>query len=81
MSMRELAHFSRASHATIQRIENGAATDVAPATLARLARALRVPVAELWPLDPVNESDDAEGTAPSLETSPAPGVSQHGRVY
>lgn len=46
--MRELAHFAATSHATVQRIESGTA-DVAPATLARIARTLRVPVAELFP--------------------------------
>jgi transcriptional regulator with XRE-family HTH domain len=48
LSMRELAHFVGVAHATIQRVENGT-LDVAPATKARIARALRVPVSELWP--------------------------------
>jgi transcriptional regulator with XRE-family HTH domain len=48
LSIRELAHFARCSPATIQRLENGS-LDVAPATKARIARALRIPSAELWP--------------------------------
>ena len=46
--MRELAYFAECSHATIQRLENET-LDVAPSLKARIARALRVPVDELWP--------------------------------
>jgi transcriptional regulator with XRE-family HTH domain len=48
LSLRELAHFAGCSHMTIQRLEVGT-LDVAPSTRARIARALRVPVADLWP--------------------------------
>lgn len=48
LSSRELAHFARCSHATVIRLEHGT-LDVAPALRARIARALRVPVATLWP--------------------------------
>jgi transcriptional regulator with XRE-family HTH domain len=47
LSLRELAHFAGCSHVTICRLELGT-LDVAPATRARIARALRVPVARLW---------------------------------
>jgi transcriptional regulator with XRE-family HTH domain len=43
-----LAHFTGCSHTTIARLELGA-VDVAPAVKARVARALRVPLAELFP--------------------------------
>lgn len=62
--MRELAHFAGTSHATIQRCENGSA-DVAPATLARIARALRVPVAELFPTN----GDAPAGGTEATQTS------------
>jgi transcriptional regulator with XRE-family HTH domain len=56
LSMRELAHFVGVSHATVQRVENGS-LDVSPAIKVRIAHALRVPVAELWP--PERPYDDA----------------------
>lgn len=59
LSLRELAHFAGCSHATIQRLEAGR-LDVAPALRARIARALRVRVDELWP-DP-----DPEMSAPAV---------------
>jgi transcriptional regulator with XRE-family HTH domain len=65
LSLRTLAHFSRVSHTTVARIERGD-LDVAPAIKARIARALRVPVAELWPLDDPTNSD-----APVDETEAA----------
>ena len=46
---RELAYFSTTSPMTISRIERGIG-DVSPAIKARVARALRVPVEELWPV-------------------------------
>lgn len=48
LTLRELAHFAGCSHTTIARLEAGD-LDVAPALKARIARALRVPVAVLWP--------------------------------
>jgi len=50
LSLRELAYFAGCSHGTLQRAEAGT-VDMAPALKARVARALRVPLAELWPLD------------------------------
>jgi len=47
LTIRELAYFARCSKATIQRLENGT-LDVSPAIKARIARALRCPVQELW---------------------------------
>lgn len=47
LSLRELAHFVGCSHTTIARLERGE-IDASPALKARLARALRVPVEELW---------------------------------
>lgn len=57
LSLRELAHFANCSHMTVQRLEIGT-LDVAPATRARIAHALRVPVAELWP----QEKNEAAGS-------------------
>jgi DNA-binding XRE family transcriptional regulator len=48
--MRELAHFARTTHATVQRIENGS-LDASAQIKARIARTLRVPCAELWPTE------------------------------
>jgi len=48
LSLRDLAHFVGCSHVTIQRLEAGT-LDAAPAIRARIARALRTPVARLWP--------------------------------
>ena len=50
LSLREVAHFAGCSHMTVQRLEVGT-LDVAPATKARIARALRVRVSDLWPAD------------------------------
>jgi transcriptional regulator with XRE-family HTH domain len=50
LTLRDLAHFTGCSHATIQRLEAGT-IDVSASLKARIARVLRVPVAELWPLD------------------------------
>ncbi len=58
LSLRELAHFAACSHMTIQRAEVGT-LDTAPATKARIARALRVPVRDLWPLATHNDNDPA----------------------
>ncbi len=71
LSLRELAHFAACSHMTISRLEAGT-LDCAPATLARIARALRVPVAELWPLndhDPgINRAVVKEGAGAAQST-------------
>jgi transcriptional regulator with XRE-family HTH domain len=48
LSGRELAYFAGTSPMTISRLERGEG-DVAPAVKARVARALRVSVEELWP--------------------------------
>jgi transcriptional regulator with XRE-family HTH domain len=48
LTQRELAFFADCSHGTIARLEAGT-IDVAPALKVRIARALRVPVGELWP--------------------------------
>jgi transcriptional regulator with XRE-family HTH domain len=50
LSLRQLAHFADCSHMTVHRLEMGT-LDVAPATRGRIARALRVPVDELWPTE------------------------------
>jgi len=50
LTLRELAHFCGVSHTTVRRLERGEA-DVAAVVKARLARVLRVPLAELWPAD------------------------------
>lgn len=47
LSLRELAYFAGCSHTTISRLERGD-IDVSPALKARIARALRVPAAELF---------------------------------
>jgi transcriptional regulator with XRE-family HTH domain len=71
LSMRELAHFAGCSHGTIQRLENRT-LDVRPAVKARIARALRVSVTELWP-NPAHENGEgpAEGRA-FRESAPQP---------
>lgn len=56
LSLRELAYFAGCSHMTVQRAEAGT-LDLAPAMKARIAHALRVPVAELW----APENGDAPG--------------------
>jgi predicted transcriptional regulator len=48
LSQRELGYFADCAHTTIARLEHGD-IDVAPALKARIARALRAPVSELWP--------------------------------
>ena len=48
LSLRELAFFVRCSHVTILRIE-ARTLDPSASLKARIARALRVPVAKLWP--------------------------------
>lgn len=48
LSLRELAHFAACSHTTLARLERGD-LDVGAALKARIARALRVPVDQLWP--------------------------------
>lgn len=63
MSLRELAHFAECSHMTIQRAEAGT-LNIAPATKARIARALRTSVAELWPLN-----EPSPGGRPDSETN------------
>ena len=50
LSLRELAYFSECSHTTIARLERGD-IDVSPSLKARIARALRVPVADLFAPD------------------------------
>ncbi len=62
LSLRELAHFARCSHMTVHRLEAGT-LDVAPATKARIARALRVPVAELWPASDKRAASDVTPAA------------------
>jgi excisionase family DNA binding protein len=48
----------------------------------QIARAVRYRADDIAALiDPVNESDGTVGTAPSLETSPAPGTSRHEPLY
>jgi transcriptional regulator with XRE-family HTH domain len=49
LSARELAYFANCSAMTVSRLERGVSENVAPAVKARIARALRVPVEELWP--------------------------------
>jgi len=71
LSLRELGHFAKCSHMTVHRLEQGT-LDVAPATLARIARALRVPVAEIWPLDP--EDSDAPGSGTEAARREASGA-------
>jgi transcriptional regulator with XRE-family HTH domain len=67
-SLRELAYFAGCSHGTLQRAEAGN-VDMAPALKARIARALRVPLAELWPLtDPIDALSPA-GQPSSAEAS------------
>ena len=61
LSLRELAHFTGCSHTTLARLEKDT-LDVAPALKARIARALRVPVEELWPI--------AEGEKTATGASP-----------
>jgi DNA-binding XRE family transcriptional regulator len=48
LSLRELAHFVGCSHTALAKIELGE-YDPSPAVKASIARALRVPVRELWP--------------------------------
>ena len=48
LSLRELAHIVGVAHTTIARLEGGE-TDVSAAVKARIARALRVPIAEVFP--------------------------------
>lgn len=50
LSLRELGYFSGCSHMTIQRLEVGT-LDVSASVKARIARTLRLPVADLWPLE------------------------------
>ena len=57
LSMRDLGHFAGCSHTTVQRIESGA-LDAAPTIKARIARALRMNVRELWPLDEPNPAGE-----------------------
>jgi transcriptional regulator with XRE-family HTH domain len=47
LSLRELAYFAHCSHTTLARLEAGT-LDVSPAMKARISRALRIPVADLW---------------------------------
>lgn len=47
LSLRELAYFTGCSHTALQRMETGR-LDAAAALKARVARALRVPVSDLW---------------------------------
>ena len=54
LTLRELAYFSSVSHSTIARLERGD-LDVAPALKARIARALRTPVSELWAVEEEDE--------------------------
>lgn len=61
---------------TIQRLE-ASTLDVAPATKARIARTLRVPLAALWPLEndgsPVSEvhqDDEPVGSGLEVESPP-----------
>jgi transcriptional regulator with XRE-family HTH domain len=51
LTQREVGYFAFCSHATIARLEAGT-LDVSPALKARIARVLRVSVAELWPAGP-----------------------------
>ena len=50
LSLRELARFADTSPMTLSRLERGKGA-VSPAVMARVARVLRVPVEELWPLN------------------------------
>jgi transcriptional regulator with XRE-family HTH domain len=50
LSLRELAYFAGCSASNLSRLERGL-IDVAPATKARIARALQVPLQILFPLD------------------------------
>lgn len=51
---RELAYFAHTSPMTISRLERDEG-DVAPAVKARVARALRVPVEDLWPQEAASD--------------------------
>ena len=48
LSLRELAHFVDVAHTTVSRLERGE-TDTSPEVKARIARALQVPIAEVFP--------------------------------
>ena len=67
LTLRELAFFAGCAHTTIARLERGD-LDVAPALKARIARALRVPVAELFP----PETNEAAGVNGDPVTSGIP---------
>jgi transcriptional regulator with XRE-family HTH domain len=75
LSLRELAYFAGCSHTTIRRLEDGE-LGVAPATLARIARVLRVPVSDLWSPDASTIENEARATNASLVKSGA-GVADH----
>jgi transcriptional regulator with XRE-family HTH domain len=66
LSLRELGHFAGCSHMTIQRLELGT-LDVAPATKARIARQLRVPLATLFP---VHIDDEPAGNGLDVTNPP-----------
>ena len=49
LSLRDLAHFTGCAHTTLSRLEKGE-IDVSASLKARIARALGVPVGDLWPV-------------------------------
>ena len=51
LTARELAFFAGVSPMTVSRLERGVTVNAAPAVMARIARAIRVPVEELWPAE------------------------------
>lgn len=54
LSLRQLAYFTGTSHVTIRRLELGD-PGVAPAVKVQVARALRVPLQELFKPEPIDE--------------------------
>jgi DNA-binding XRE family transcriptional regulator len=48
LSLRDLAHFVDVAHTTVSRLERGQ-TDVSAEVKARIARTLRVPIADVFP--------------------------------
>ena len=68
LSLRELAHFADTSAMTVSRLERGEG-EVSPAVKARVARALRVSVEKLWPLN--GGSEGAAGEGGGDESKPA----------
>ena len=52
ITLKDLAHFSGVAPSTLSRLERGR-IDSDPVTKAKVARALRTPVSELWPSESV----------------------------